>query len=179
MNQKEKVGRDISLILQLNNYTYNQQVVDDVLAYKTTGKVPAHIKPKKRFINKWTPFYVANNHLIYRPKELKVIIDANEREEVLKKLFDDERTGVGAGIKQFYHTVCSKYLNIKRKDVAEFLKRQKVYQMSRNTHHIINKPILATAPNERWAIDLVSMERYSGQNQNYISVCVFCLFFRT
>ena len=47
MNQKEKVGRDIRLILQLNNYTYNQQVVDDVLAYKTTGKVPAHIKPKK------------------------------------------------------------------------------------------------------------------------------------
>ena len=33
MEEKEKVGRDISLILQLNNYTYNQQVVDDVLAY--------------------------------------------------------------------------------------------------------------------------------------------------
>ena len=108
--------------------------------------------------------------MIYRPKELKAIIDANEREEVLKKLFDDERTGVGAGIKQFYHTVCSKYLNIKRKDVAKFLKRQKVYQMSRNTHHIINKPILATAPNERWAVDLVSMERYKSQNKDYIQI---------
>jgi hypothetical protein len=103
---------------------------------------------------------------------LTVIIDPNEREEVLKKLFDDERTGVGAGIKQFYHTVCSKYLNIKRKDVADFLKRQKVYQMSRNTHHKINKPILATAPNERWSIDLVSMERYAKQNQNFIQMAI-------
>ena len=170
MKQKEKIGRDSSLILQLNNYQYNQQVIDDVLSYKTTGFVPEHIKPKTRFKNKWTPFYVANNHLIYRPKELKVIIEPNEREEVLKKLFDDERTGVGSGITQFYHIVCSKYLNIKRKDVGDFLKRQKVYQMSRNTHHIINKPILASVPNERWAIDLVSMERYSGQNKNYIQI---------
>ena len=170
MNKKEKVGREFHLILQLNNYPYNQQVVDDVLAFKTTGNVPAHIKTKARFKKKWTPFYVADNHLIYRPKELKVIIDPNEREEVLKKIFDDERTGVGAGIKQFYYTICSKYLNIKRKDVADFLKRQKVFQMSRNTHHIINKPILATAPNERWAVDMVSMERYKSQNKNYIQI---------
>ena len=82
MKQKEKIGRDSSLILQLNNYQYNQQVIDDVLSYKTTGFVPEHIKPKTRFKNKWTPFYVSNNHLIYRPKELKVIIEPNEREEV-------------------------------------------------------------------------------------------------
>jgi len=42
--------------------------------------------------------------------------------------------------------------------------------MTRNTHHIINKPILASVPNERWAIDLVSMERYAGQNKNYIQI---------
>ena len=174
MKQKEKRKNAKSLILQLNNYQYNQQVIDDVLAFKTTGNVPPHIKTKSRFKTKWTPFYIANNHLIYRPNNLTVIIDPNEREEVLKKLFDDERTGVGAGIAQFYHTVCLKYLNIKRKDVDDFLKRQKVYQMSRNTHHIINKPILATAPNERWAIDLVSMDRYSGQNHQYnqILTCI-------
>ena len=170
MQEKEKIVRDSSLILKLNNYQYNQEVIDDVLFFKTKGYVPEHIKPKTRFKEKWTPFYVSNNHLIYRPKDLKVIIDPNEKEEVLKKLFDDERTGVGSGISQFYHIVCSKYLNIKRKDVAEFLKRQKIYQMTRNTHHIINKPILASVPNERWAIDLVSMERYAGQNKNYIQI---------
>ena len=69
MNKKEKVGREFNLILQLNNYPYSQHVIDDVLAFKTTGNVPAHIKTKARFKKKWTPFYVADNHLIYRPKE--------------------------------------------------------------------------------------------------------------
>ena len=62
----EKRGNDASIILQLINYPYNQQVVDDVLEYKTTGVVPESIKTKARFIKKWTPFYVADNHLIYR-----------------------------------------------------------------------------------------------------------------
>ena len=171
---KDKFGRESSLIMQLNNYGYNQQVIDDVLEFKTTGNVPEHIKTKTRFIKKWTPFYVANNHLIYRPDNLTVIIDPAERDEVLKKLYNDERTGVGSGISQFYHIVCKKYLNIKRKDVAEFLKRQKVYQLTRNTHHIINKPILASAPNERFAIDLIDMNRYESQNKHYryILTCI-------
>ena len=169
-----KKGNEPSLILQLNNYIYNQQVIDDVLEFKTTGKVPEHIKPKSRFVRKWTPFYIANNHFIYRPNNLTVIIDPNEKQEAMKRLFDDERTGVGSGIAQFYHIVCSKYLNIKAKEVADFLKRQKVYQMSRNTKHKINKPILASVPNERWAIDLVDMNRYEGQNRHfrYILTCI-------
>ena len=80
MNRKEKIGNESSLILQLNNYQYNQQVIDDVLAFKTTGNVPNHIKPKARFKKKWTPFYIRENHLIYRPLELKVIIDADEKQ---------------------------------------------------------------------------------------------------
>ena len=126
MNRKEKIGNESSLILQLNNYQYNQQVIDDVLAFKTTGNVPNHIKTKARFRKKWTPFYIRENHLIYRPLELKVIIDADEKQEVMKTLYDNDRFGVGSGIAQFYHIICSKYLNIKRKDVADFLKRQKI-----------------------------------------------------
>ena len=44
-----KVGNEPSLILQLNNYGYSQQVIDDVLEFKTTGSVPKHIKTKSRF----------------------------------------------------------------------------------------------------------------------------------
>ena len=70
---------DKNLILKLNNYGYSQQVVDEVLEYKTTGEIPEHVKGKKRYREKWAPFYVQNNYLIYRPKELKVIIDPAER----------------------------------------------------------------------------------------------------
>ena len=40
-------GNETTIILQLNNYPYNQQVVDDVLEFKTTGVVPEHIKQKQ------------------------------------------------------------------------------------------------------------------------------------
>ena len=39
---------DKNLILKLNNYEFSQQVVDEVLEYKTTGEIPEHIKGKKR-----------------------------------------------------------------------------------------------------------------------------------
>ena len=163
----EKRGNEPSLILQLNNYGFSQEVVNDVLEYKTTGKVPQHIKTKSRFKQKWNPFYVADNHLIYRPENLTVIIDPEEKQKVMQELYDNPRTGVGSGIVQFYHLVTGKYLNIRRKDVAEFLKKQKVYQLTRNTNHVINKPILADKPNQRWAIDLIELERYEKQNKNY------------
>ena len=165
---------DKNLILKLNNYGYSQQVVNEVLEYKTNGNIPDHIKGKKRYQEKWKPFYVKDNHLIYRPLELIVIIDPEEKNEVMQKIYDNDRTGVGSGIVQFYHTVRRKYLNIFRADVAEFLKRQKNYQLSRNTRHLINKPILASQPNERFAIDLIDMQRYASKNRGYkyILTCI-------
>lgn len=165
---------DKNLILKLNNYGYSQQVVNEVLEYKTNGTIPDHIKGKKRYQEKWKPFYVKDNRLIYRPLELIVIIEPEEKNEVMQKIYDNDRTGVGSGIVQFYHTVRRKYLNIFRADVAEFLKRQKNYQLSRNTSHVINKPILASRPNERWSIDLVDMQRYASKNRGYkyILTCI-------
>ena len=69
-----------------------------------------------------------------------------------------------AGICAFYHVVCRKYLDIQINNVGEFVKRQKVYQLSRNTRHILIKPVLADLPNMRWAIDLIGMQRYSDKN---------------
>ena len=111
---------DKNLILKLNNYGYSQQVVDEVLEYKTNGTIPDHIKGKKRYEDKWRPFFIRDNHLVYRPLELTVIIDPDEKNEVMQKIYDNDRTGVGSGIVQFYHTVRRKYLNIFRADVAEF-----------------------------------------------------------
>lgn len=167
-------ANDRNFILKLNNYGYSQQVLDEVLHYKTTGEIPEHIKGKKRYMEKWKPFYIANNHLIYRPNELKVIIDPDEKQKIMKEMFDNERTGVGSGIVQFYYNIRLKYLNIQRKDVADFLKRQKNYQLTRNTRHVINKPILASAPNSRWAIDLIDMDRYIDKNKGfrYILTCI-------
>ena len=117
---------DKNLILKLNNYGYSPQVLDEVERYKTTGEIPDYIKGKSRYKKKWQPFYIADNHLIYIPLELKVIIDPDEKKEIMKEVFNDDRTGVGSGVVQFYHNICRKYLNIQRKDIADFLMRQKI-----------------------------------------------------
>jgi IS30 family transposase len=48
--------------------------------------------------------------------------------------------------------------------MAEFLQRQKPYQLTRPQNHIINKPILATAPNERYGVDCISMTSDTNGN---------------
>ena len=156
-----------NLILKLNNYGYSPEVVNEVLKYKTTGEIPDYIKGEDRYKKKWAPFYIEDGHLIYRPNNLKVIIDPEEKQRILKEMFSDDRIGVGSGVTQFYHLVCLKYLNIQRKDVNEFLQRQKTYQLSRNTRHVINKPVLASSPNERFCIDLIDMGRYANKNRDY------------
>ena len=114
-----------NIILKLNI----PEVLEEVREFNTTGKIPDYKKGKARYSKKWQPFYIADNYLIYRPKELKVILDPEE-------VFDNDRTGfVGSGVTQFYHNICLNYLNIQRKEVAGFLMRQKTYQISRSTRH--------------------------------------------
>ena len=162
-----------NLILKLNNYGYTDESINQVIEYKRTGQYPPDVVSKYRYDTKWRPFEVVNNKLYYSPLNLEVI-RPEDKEQKLKDMYDDPKTGLGVGIKQFYYRVCSKYLNIFRRDCGDYIKRQKVYQMTRNTTHQINKPIITSAPNERWAIDLVDMNRYSGLNNQYryILTCI-------
>ncbi len=71
---------------------------------------------------------------------------------------------MGKGIVNFYKYVCSKYINIKRNDIEEFLKKQPNYQMNQRITHRVNKPIIAKAPNSIWCVDLIDLAKYSGHN---------------
>jgi hypothetical protein len=75
-----------------------------------------------------------------------------------------------------YKLVVSKYLNrtYRGKEAREFLTKQSNYQMTRQIQHSTNKPIVASAPNHTWAVDLLDLSSYSNHNhQNrYVFVCV-------
>ena len=64
----------------------------------------------------------------------------------------------------FYHTISDKYLNIRRNDVSNFLKTQKIYQITRTQNHVINKPILSRNVNERYGIDWIDMTSFAKEN---------------
>jgi hypothetical protein len=119
---------------------------------------------KKRFLAKREKdFKIVNDKLIYIPLNLMVIPN-NERNGILLKIYKDLKQGVGQGIDMFYNRVRDEYLNIRRKDVSDFLKSQKVYQITRPQNHIENKLILSTSPNERWGIDCINMVSYASSN---------------
>ena len=116
---------DASLFLTLNNYGYSNESIAMVKEYLRTREIPESINnsgKRKRFLAKWEKdFKIENNKLIYIPLKLEVVPD-DKRYEVLLKIYKNLKTGVGQGITMFYHRITDNYLNIRRKDVSEFLK---------------------------------------------------------
>jgi hypothetical protein len=158
---------DPDIYLKLNNYGFSDKSISDVKTYLATQALPVSLntsQKRTRFIQKWSKDWrIDQGKLIYTPLNLTVVSDG-ERDTVLKGIYEDIKTGVGQGIDLFYKRVRDKYLNIRRSDVSAFLKSQKVYQITRPQNHIINKPILALSPNNRWGIDCINLVSYASSN---------------
>ena len=157
---------DKSLFLKLNKYRYSDESITEVKDYLLNLKLPEKVDTNakgRRYYEKWRQFEIKDDKLFYKKFDLEVVPN-NERNEKMKELYENEITGSGRGIEMFYHTVCDKYLNIRRSDASDFLKTQKVYQMMRTQHHKINKPILATNVDERWGIDCINMTSFANNN---------------
>ncbi len=156
-----------SLYLTLNNYGYNNESIAQVKEYLNTRQLPDSLDnsgKKRRFLAKWEKdFKIVNDKLVYIPLNLIVIPD-DERDMVLKKIYEDITLGVGQGIDMFYGRVRDKYLNIRRSDVSSFLKNQKMYQITKSQNHIQNKPIMSSSPNERYGIDCINMVSFASSN---------------
>jgi len=114
-----------------------------------------------------------DDDLVYVPLNL-IVIPKSEIEQELTKLYNDDVNMLGKGIKNVYKYISSKYINITRDDVAEFLSKQKDFQMTRNIKKVVNKPIVERKPNNRWQIDLIDMTKYENYNygKKYILNCV-------
>lgn len=157
-----------NLFLKLNNLFADDLDIANVKKYLKTKVFPSGCNTaslQRKFITKYHNFKLQNDVLIYEPLNL-IVVPQLEREALLQKLYDDESIGVGKGIILFYKYVCSKYINITRSDIIEFLKRQSYYQMTHQNNFIINKPIVASYPNEMWCCDLIDMQRFSNIRDN-------------
>jgi hypothetical protein len=111
-----------------NNYDFSDDVIDKVKAYIQTNNYPAKITTnykKKLYDNKWKGFILKDNALFYEPEKLFVIKN-DDKERILKQEYNSPNSA-GLGYRQFYYLIASKYLNVKRKDVQDFLNRQPTY----------------------------------------------------
>lgn len=155
----------MTIIQKLNNIFPNDEIIDIVKHYIITQTIPDEIENKKRFIQKYKNFIVDNDKLIYKPLNLEVVYKSN-----IDKILEDEYNKndvIGKGIKNFYKYIITKYINITRQDIDDFLKTDNNYQMTRQINKRINKPIIAKYPNQIWCIDLIDMSSVSKSNYNY------------
>jgi hypothetical protein len=149
---------------RLNNLFPTDENIDMVKEYLRTKVLPPEIKSAYHFRQKYKHFKLNNDdELLYEPLTLVVVKRAN-MEHILANLFKNDKNALGKGIANFYKYVCSKYINITRNDIKEFLKKQPNYQMNKPITHRVNKPIIAKAPNSIWCVDLIDLAKYSGHN---------------
>ena len=169
------------MISTLNNFRYNKseplynnENIEKIKDYIRTGKLPDDLTDiqMKRFIQRFKYGYTLNNGKVYY-KHLELVSNENMNEK-LKEIYDDPNLGLGLGIVSFYKIVKDKYIGITRDDVEKFIKNQTVYQITKEPKRGVNKPIITTYPNERWAIDLVDMKIYEKYNNRYkqILTCI-------
>ena len=150
---------------RLQNLDYSLENLRKLKTFLDTGILPDDYSEyqKKRYNLLYSQFEERNGRFIYTPLNLEVVKDTDITSK-LKAMYNDPEQGFGLGIKTFYNKVTAKYLNITREDVRDFLQSQTVYQLVRAEPRHVNKPIIATYPNQRWAIDLIDMNMYASKN---------------
>jgi hypothetical protein len=124
------------------------------------------VKPKNR---KLVLYYRPNPDIFIE------VVNPNEKESKIKEIYDNIKLGLGTGLLAFYHQVAMHYLPITKAETTAFLKKQGDFLVNRQPHDVINHPILATVPNERWGMDITYFQRYP-KNINggyiYLFVCI-------
>jgi hypothetical protein len=101
------------LYTKLNQYFEKDSDINAVIRYLNNKIYPNDvetIEDRSKFRKKFKKFKVVDNKLIYEPKNLIVI----QKRSVNKTLKTEYKNNFGSGIVNFYKTIRTKYLNIKR-----------------------------------------------------------------
>ena len=172
----------------------NMNTIQDVIIYVNSLNhlpivLPANLNNRQiqRFIQKFGngDWRVQNNNrLFYNPPtngqvgmgrvNLEVASPIIAQKEILMNaIYNNRGQGLGLGLNQFYYQVSKQFLNIKKDETADFLRRKGDWQVSRPIKKTLNHPILASCPNEKWQIDCIDLNQYvTPNNRRYIMTCV-------
>lgn len=114
-----------------------------------------------------------HGQLVYRPKNV-IVVKKSQVPIVLHNIYTSDSNSFGKGIVAMYKYIRTKFANITRDEVKEFLQKQPSYQITHKNQTIIKRPIYAYYNNEVWSVDLIDMSAYEGSNKRkaYIFDCI-------
>lgn len=159
------------LMRTLNNLFIDEEALNEFKTFLTDKNAYKFINGDlhKKFSKE--PIYkklkLINNQIVYVPKNLIVIETEEQKQQVLEELFTNDENTIGKGVTNLYKYVTSKYININRDDVTNFLQTRGYYQMTRDIKKRTNKPIVAKYPNQIWGIDLIDVNQYIRKNSGW------------
>lgn len=150
---------------KFNNYNLEDDY-DNIVQFKSNNKIPDDLSDAqtKRFIRKYKPFHAKDDRLYYKTFE---VIRKQNIDSTLQPIYDDITKGFGHGITHFYYIVANKYLNITRKDVTIFLKKQTNYQLTFQPKKRTQQVKKYNKEGEAYALDLIDIHRYEKSNNKY------------
>jgi hypothetical protein len=108
-------------------------------------------------------FRLEADTLIYTPEEREVLRE-EDREPVIKKLYDDKSQSIGIGIEQLYTKLNDEYIGITLEDVKDFVQGQMRYQLTKPYVRPHNRSQIWHSPNQCYYIDHVELQEYSDRN---------------
>ena len=156
--------------------------IQNIIHFINNNQLPAGLNARQsaRFQQKFgagSGFVVIHGRLHYNPNaQINLeVVSPNQRQQKIQQIYDDPQRGLGVGLGAFYKQIALSYLNIPKPVTDAFLRRQSNYQVQRAPRRIVNKPVTSKVANERWAIDLIDMTRYSpvvNAQRKYIFTCV-------
>ena len=167
----------------IKNYVKNKTVSDNYPKYKLFEIKKQFDTDEWKVESRTIKVTIARNtekrnveFLVYKPLNL-VVVENDYKQSFLDALYGDLAVSLGKGIHTFYDAVSSKYLNITRKEVAEYLRRQGNFQITRRSPvKKDDEKIIGLYPNHIWQMDIIFMDytknyNYSGggkgKNRNY------------
>lgn len=150
----------------------NDQILD-MIAFIQSNRTqyPANVN-QPNYLIKSQRFNVINNNLVYVPFNLRYVLQ-NDVNQILNQAYNDPTQSLGRGVDSFYKYIRSRYLGINRRQVAEFLKTKKSYNLSRpkKQEPKYSLPVY-TSPKQMYAIDLIDMGEFNNGTYKYIVNCM-------
>jgi hypothetical protein len=107
---------------------------------------------------------------VYTNKHLHlslIVVEVGQRLKILNELFHDDTNAYRKGINNLYKYVVTKYINITRQHIKDFVATKNDYQLTEPITKRKNKPIISKYPNELWSIDLIDLNEYASTNRQW------------
>lgn len=159
------------LTKQLNSIFTDKSRLQDFKKY-LSGDGEVDEKKRRKYLKEpYTNISLRGGKLVYTNPHLnlslEIVEDDDQRQEILDDLFTNDTNAYAKGVENLYKYVASKYSNITRKQVADFVRTKTDYQITEPIRRRANKPIISKYPNQLWSCDLIDLNEYATRNRGW------------